>query len=235
MRSKKSIISSIVFFLGIAVGLSLAVASIWADYEAVGYFFTGARFDTFPGLKCPILATHSETVTISASIENPGDRAVQSFYRVEVSGPLGRMFREQIPIPPHETQRAEWTVSADDVDLRYFIMTKITLFPFAGAQTREATCGIFVVNLDGLTGTQVLLISLVASTIGIIVGLSVWERQMALGNKGVRQSQHVRRALGLVVLLAIFSSLMGWWLAGFVLCVLAIFLLVIVLFVSLSP
>ena len=235
MRSKKSIIGSIVFFLGIAVGLSLAVASIWAEYEAVGYFFTGARFDRFPGLKCPILATYSETVTISASIENPGDRAVQPFYRVEVSGPLGRMFRDQIDIPPHKTQRAEWTVSTDDVDLRYFIMTKITLFPFAGTPTREATCGIFVLNLDGPTGTQVLIISLVASTIGIIVGLSVWERQMALVNKGVRQSQHVRRALGLVVLLAIFSSVMGWWLAGFVLCVLAILLLLIVLFVSLSP
>lgn len=235
MRSKKSIISSIVFFLGIAVGLSLAVASIWADYEAVWYFFTGARFDRFPGLKCPILATHSETVTISASIENPGDRAVQPFYRVVVSGPLGRMFREQIYIPPHKTQRAEWTVSADDVDLRYFIMTKITLFPFAGAQAREATCGIFVLKLDGLTGTQVLIISLAASTMGIIVGLSVWERQIALVNKGARQPHHVRRALGLVVLLAMFSSLMGWWLAGFVLCVMAILLLVILLFVSLSP
>lgn len=234
MRSKKSIGSSIVFFFGIAVGLSLAVASIWADYEAVRYFFTGARFDAFPGMNCPILATHSETVTISASIENPGDLAVQPFYRVEVSGPVGRMFRDQIPIPPHETQRAEWTVSTDDVDLRYFIMTKITLFPFAGARAREATCGIFVLKLDGPTGTQVLIISLAASLMGIIVGLSMWERQMAVVYKGTRQPQHVRRALGLVVLSAMFSSLMGWWLAGFVLCVLAILLLVIILFVSLS-
>lgn len=231
MRSKKSIISSIVFFLGIAVGLSLAVASIWADYEAVRYFFTGARFDAFPGMKCPVLAAHAETVTISASIENPGDRAVQPFYRVEVSGPLGRMFRDQISLPPHQTQRVEWTVSTDDVDLRYFIMTRITLYPFAGAQTREATCGIFVLKLDGLTGQQVLIFSLAASLMGIILGLRVWERQMEVVSKGARQPQRVRRALGLVVLLAMFSSLMGWWLAGFVLCVLAILLLVIMLFV----
>jgi hypothetical protein len=234
MRQKNSISSSIVFFMGIAVGLSLAVVSIWADYEAVGYFFTGARFDAFPGMKCPILATQSETITISASIENPGDRPVQPFYRVEVSGPMGRTFRDQILIPPHETKMAEWTVSRDDVDLRYFIMTKITLLPFAGTQAREATCGIFVLKLDGPTGKQVLIFSFAISLMGIILGLSLWERQMAVVKKGARQPQHVRRALGLVVLSAMFSTLMGWWFAGFVLCVLAILLLVITLFVSAS-
>lgn len=234
MRSKNSITSSIVYFLGIAVGLSLAVVSIWADYEAVSYFFTGARFDAFRGMTCPILATRSETVTISASIENPGDRAVRPLYRVEVSGPAGRMFRDQISIPPHEMQRIEWTVSTDDVDLRYFIMTKITLFPFAGASTREATCGIFLLNTDSLTGTQVLIISLAVSILGIIVGLSVWERQMEAVNKGLIQSHGMRRALSLVVLLAMFSALMGWWLAGVVFCVFAILLLVITLFVSLN-
>jgi hypothetical protein len=234
MRSKKTIISSIVFFLGIAVGLSLAVASLWADYEAVRYFFTGAHFDAFPGMKCPVLATHSETVTISASIENPADRAAQPFYRVDVSGPVGRMFRDQIAIPPHQTHRVEWTVNTDDVDLRYFIMTKITLFPFASAPTREATCGIFVLKLDGLTGKQVLIISLAVSLVAIIVGLRAWERQMGVVNKGLSQPQYVKRTLGLVVLFAMFSSLTGWWLAGIVLCVLAILLLVIMLFVSLT-
>lgn len=232
MRSKNSITGNIVFFVGIAIGLSLALVSIWADYEAVGYFFTGARFDAFPGMKCPILATQSETVAISASIENPSDRPVQPFYRVEISGPVGRMFGDQIPIPPHETRKAEWTVSTDDVDLRYFIMTKITLLPFAGTRASEATCGIFVLNLDGLTGKQVLIFSFVISLVGIIVGLRMWERRMAVVKKGTRQPQHVRRALALVVLSAMFSSLMGWFLAGFVLCVLAILLLVIILFVS---
>lgn len=234
MRSKKPIISSIVFFLGVAIGLSLAVVSIWADYEAVGYFFTGARFDPFRGIKCPILATRSETVNISASIQNPADRVVKPFYRVEVSGPLGRTFREQISIPPHQTEKAEWTVSADDIDLRYFIMTKVTLLPFAATPTREATCGIFVLKLDGLTGNQVLLISLAVSLLGIILGMSPGKGKMEGINRGLRQPQPVRQVLGLVVVLAVFSSLMGWWLAGVVLCVLAILLLVIMLFVSLS-
>lgn len=234
MRSNKTIISSIVFFLGIAVGLALAIASISADYEAIRYFFTGVRFGPLRGLKCPALATRSDTVTISAPINNPRDRAVDPFYRVEVSGPLGRSFREQISIPPQQTQNAEWTVNADDIDLRYFIMTKITVLPFAGAPTREATCGIFVLGVDGPTGTQVLIISLVVSVLGITVGLRMWERQMEVVNKDRVQPQRVRRALALVVLLAMFSGLMGWWLAGIIFCVLAVLLLVIMLYLSLG-
>lgn len=235
MRSKKSLISNILFFLGIAAGLSLAVLSIWADYEAVAYFFTGARFDSFRGMKCPVLATRSETVIIAASIENPSDRDARPFYRVEVSGPVGRTFSDQISVPPYQTHRAEWSVNADDVDLRYFIMTKLTLLPFAGLPTREALCGIFVLDLNGLTGQQVLIAFLAISLSGMIAGLVMWERQTEGVNKGVTQPQSVRRGLVLVVLLAMLSGLMGWWLAGIVFCVLAILLLVAILFVSLHP
>ena len=234
MRSKKSIISNIVFLLSIAAGLSLAVISIWADYEAVRYFFTGAHFDSFRGMRCPILASRSEAVTISATIENPSDRTVRPFYRVEVSGPVGRLLREQTSIPPRQTQKAEWIVNGDDVDLRYFIMTKITVPPFAGLPTREAMCGIFVLNLDRLTGQQALITLLAVSLFGIIFGLAMWERQMETANKGFMRSQHVRRALGLVVLLAMLSGLAGWWLVGIIFCALAILLFVIMLSMSLN-
>lgn len=233
MSSKKLISSSIIFFAGIALGLALAVTTIWPDYEAVRYFFTGAVFDPFRGMKCPAFVTRSETATISASIENPSDRVVQPVYKVEVSGPLGRMLREQISIPPHQTQKIEWTVNADDMDLRYFIFAKIAVLSFAGTPTREATCGIFVLNLNGLTGRQVLNISLAASVLGIFIGLLVWEREMETVTKGFMQPQRVRRALGVVVLLAMLSGLMGWWTAGILFCVMAVLLLVITLLAAL--
>src|SRR5574341_1133998 len=125
-------------------------------------------------MSCPVLATRAETVTISAHIENPSDRSAEVFYKVEVSGPMGREFRDQITVPPHQMRKADWTVNVDDVDLRYFIMTKITLFPFVGTRTREATCGNFVLDVDGLTGKQVLFILLAISVLGIIAGLSMW-------------------------------------------------------------
>jgi hypothetical protein len=113
-------------------------------------------------------------------------------------------------------------------------MTKITLLPFAGLPTREAICGIFVLNLDCLTGQQALITLLAVSLFGIIFGLAMWERQMETANKGFMRSQHVRRALGLVVLLAMVSGLVGWWLAGIIFCILAILIFVIMLSVSLN-
>ena len=234
MRPKKSIVSNLVFLLSIVAGLSLAVISIWADFEAVHYFFTGARYDPFRGMKCPVLASRSEAVTVSAVIENPSDRAVKPLYRVEVSGPLGRLFREQISIPPRQTQKVEWTVNGDDVDLGYFIMTKITVLPFASLPTREAMCGIFVLNLDYLTGQQALITLLAVSLFGMIVGLAMWERQTDPAERGSMRTQQVRRALALVVVIAMLSGLAGWWLVGIAFCVLALFLLVILLTTSLN-
>ena len=234
MRSRKTLISNIVFLLGIAAGLSLAVISIWADYEAVRYFFTGARFDSVQGMRCPVLASRSENVIISATIENPGDRPVSAHYRVEISGPLGRSFREQISIPPRQTQKAEWIVNEDDIALHYFVMTKITLLPFSGLPTRETMCGIFVLNLDWLTGQQALIALVAVSLFGIVFGLVMWERQVGTANKGSLRSQNVRRALAIVVLLGMLSGLLGWWPAGIIFCVLAILLFVILLSMSLT-
>jgi hypothetical protein len=234
MRSRKTVIINILFLISIAAGLSLAMISIWADYEAVRYFFTGAQFDSFNGMRCPILTSRSETVTISAIIENPSDRIVRPQYRVEISGPAGRSLTDQISIPPRQTQRAKWIVNGEDVDLGYFIMTKMTLLPFAGLPTREAICGIFVVDLDWLTGQQALIAWLAVSLFGIVMGLVLWERQMKTDSKSLTRSQQIRRALGIVVLLAMFSGLVGWWLAGIVFCVLAILLLVIMLSGSLN-
>lgn len=227
MQPKKLIISSIIFFVGIALGLALAIVTIWPDYEAVRYFFTGAVYGQFSGLTCPALVTRSETATISASIENPWDQVAKPVYKVEISGPLGRLLREQISIPPHQTQTVEWTVNEDDIDLGSFIFTKITVLSFVTTPTREATCGIFVINLNGLSGKQVLGISLTISLLAIVIGLGIWESQMEAATKGFMQPQRVRRALALAVLLGMLSGLMGWWIAGIVLIVLAVLLLAI--------
>lgn len=234
MQSKNSIFSNILFYVGIAAGLSLALVSVWADYEAMAYFFTGARFDSYRGMRCPILGTRSETLTVSASMDNPSDRAARPFYRVAVSGLLGRSFENQISLAPGQAQRVEWMVNADDIDLRYFVMTKIMILPYAGLPTREGTCGIFFVNIDGLTGQQVLFTWLAFSLLGITAGLAIAERQAEGTKEDLRQLQRVRRALALIVILAVLSGLAGWVLAGVIFCVLAIFLFVITLFVSIN-
>jgi hypothetical protein len=233
MSSKKLIISSFLFFVGITFGLALAIVSVWADYEAARYFFTGAAYDSFRGMECPSLMSRSETGTIYASIQNPTDRDVQPVYKVEMSGPLGQLIREQILIPPHETQRIEWTMNADNIDLGFFIMAKLTVLGFAGIPTREATCGVFVVDFWRLTGAQTLGVTLTISLLGILVGLAIWEKEMETATKGFVQPQRGRRALGLTVLLAMLTGLMGSWTAGILFCVLSVLLLVIILLAAL--
>ncbi len=226
MSSKKLVTSSIIFFAGIALGLALAILTVWSNYEAVRYFFTGAPYGPFSGMDCPVFVTRSETATISASIFNANDQIAKPFYKVEVSGPLGRSFKEQISIPPHQTQKVEWTVNADDIDLGSFIFSKVTVLAFIKTPTREATCGIFVVNLNGLTGKEVLGTSLVLSLLAITIGLGMWESRMDTATKGFMQPQ---RVLAFVVLLAMLSGLMGWWTAGILFIVPAALLLAIIL------
>jgi hypothetical protein len=68
------ILSSTVFFLGVIIGFALAVISIWNRIEAVRYYFTGAKYDLFHGLRCPVMIAPTEEGMITALFQNARDQ-----------------------------------------------------------------------------------------------------------------------------------------------------------------
>ncbi len=219
-----------IFFLGILSGLALASAAIWGDFEAMSYFYTGAGYDQFNGLKCPILMTLSDTGIVTAGFSNASDREIQPYYEVSVSGVASlREFEAQLPVPAHATESVQWTVDANDIDLGSFILVNVDVLPVAGYSTREATCGIVVLNLNGPTGRQIFGSVLAASLLGMVVGLGLLESATDMKNSPALNAANAMRATAIAAALAMLTGLMGWWLIGLIFCAVTILLLVVLL------
>jgi hypothetical protein len=220
------VISNLLFFTGNFLGLALAIASIWAALEAQAYYFTGAVYEPFNGLRCPLFVTRSEKGMITATFDNPGDQAIQPYYQVEVSGIEGRKFENQFSIPPRESKSVQWSVDAEDVDLGAFIMVKVQVLP-----RKQALCGMVMLNVPGPSGEQVFTWTLLVSLLGIAAGF-FW-RNSLMDQDSESKAGPARQALGISVLAAMLFAFIGWTPVSLVCCVIAILLLVILLRIAL--
>lgn len=213
------------FFLGVIIGFALAILTIWNRLEAMNYFFTGVKYAPFHGLQCPVIIAPTEKGIVTAVFNNPTDREDTFFYRVEISGkPSTRRVENQIAVPPHQRKSSQLTVDANDVDLLFFILVKISILPNAFHPVQEAVCGMMVVNVLGLAGSQISTIALSLSFLGIGVGLGVWQPETSrLG----RNANRAMQTLGFVVLVAVVAGVMGWWVIAIALAVTSTLLLMI--------
>jgi len=221
------VLGSILFFLGIISGFSIAIISTWSKVESADYFFRGTAYEHFDGLKCPLLMGRSETGVVNFIFDNPTDSEDNFYYKVEISGFLSpRQVADQISVPAHQKSQVDLSVNKDDIDLHFFIFVKIIISPNATRATREADCGIIVLRTLGFTGGQLFAGAFVLSFLGIILGFILWWRSGADMNSNI---QRVMQSLGIVVLLAMLAGLAGWWLAGilFIVLVLLLFLMLV--------
>ena len=220
------VLSRILFFLGIVLGLALTVIAIWNNTEATNYYFTGAPYPPFHGLSCPLLMTSTEKGIVTVTFDNPADQEDIYRYRVEISNKISspRTIEDQIAVPSRQSKNIQWTVDANDIDLRFFILVKITVLPNAFHATQEDVCGILVTNIPVLTVTHISAIALFLSFFGITAGLGLWQWN---GTNTNHDRLRLAQALGLTVLLAMLATAMGWWVIAIALSVITILLLII--------
>ena len=219
------IFSGTVFFLGVVIGFTLAVITIWNRLEAVRYFFTGATYEPFNGLWCPVMISPNEKGILTARFKNPRDQEDNFFYRAEISGDIStRQVEGQLAVLPHQTKNIQFTVDENDLDLLFFIFVKMRILPNALHRAQEAVCGIIIVNFLGLTGTQISTTAFSLSFLGIAIGLGLWQKTGTNADENIRRAM---QALGLAVLLTMFAGLLGWWIAGLALAAITALLIII--------
>jgi len=217
------ILGSILFFLGIISGFSVAILGTWNKVESADYFFRGITFEHFNGLRCPLLMMRSEIGVIAVIFDNPTDSDDDFYYKMEISGFLSpRQIEGHIPVPAHQKRSISLTVNKSDIDLQFFVFAKIIISPNSTRPTRGADCGIMVLKDSRLKGGQLLTGVIVLSLLGIIPGFFLWKR----ANPNVKPDvQRVMQLLGIVVLFAMIGGLIGWWFAGLFFIVLALLLI----------
>lgn len=217
-----SVLGALLFSLGIILGVVLAVISFWSDVEGFFYGFQRLGGQKLRGMDCPVLLTSGEEGRVSVTFKNTSDRAVDLQTRAEISTPLGlRTTNAKLPLAPGERREAAWPVTAADVDLRFFILVKVSAFPTYTLPFREGTCGIMVlpgIRVPGLSGTQLYSLLLGLCLVSLLVGLWMWEKGHAPLEGHARFTSYAMRLMAVLVLASTVAGLAGAWaLAGLLL------------------
>jgi hypothetical protein len=222
---------AILFAVGILLALLLTTLIIWANFEAVFYGFTKLTTDRLDSLRCPLLMTTAETNVVSADFTNPSDKPVNMLIRADISSPaLLRSEQQLLSLAPGETKTVHWSVSAADMDLGYFIFAKAYQYPSYAGSTREATCGTFVLGFPSLNGGLIFAVTLTLSLGCILGGLLLWERNALQINRREVDTGRAMKFLAIVMLLNMFFSFRGNWVAGIGLLAVSILMLGALLF-----
>lgn len=210
------------FWIGLALGFALAAGAAWADVEAKFYGFQQYTNEPLKSLRCPALMTRSDTAAMSASFSNPLDRPIVLTVQSEISTPgLPITERVVLSMAPGETRRYQWTLTPQDIDLGGFVFAHVVQFPTYGQPLREATCGVAVVPIAGLSGSQVFSLALLGCLLGVTIGLGLWQRAHHPLMGRPRNTLFAMTFLAALVLAALLASLLGWWVIAGALLIIA--------------
>jgi hypothetical protein len=224
------IIGAILFSAGLAIGYLIFGAAVWADFES-SMFDTAIRGEkSLRTLRCPIVISDQETGTVSAAFHNSLDRPVQFAIRTRISQGFVTLMREEkalLPVEAGGTGRLEWTVTPDDAAYGSVILVKVLLQGNYPLPSRQATCGVLVLGLPFLSGSQALTLGVAVSLVLVALGGALWLVGSWPLDAGFELN--LARAMGVLavtMLVGMFVGFMGSWLLGLAVVVITALMIV---------
>ena len=228
-RQTQKIISIILIIFGVLFFILVGGLSIWADLEAS--LFNSARRSTepLPSLDCPAFISSDETGLVSASFNNPSDRIINPKIQTFVSDGFVILMQEKVDrleIEPGETETVEIEVTAANAVYNRIVLVRMHQFAYRPLPYRNASCGIYVIDIRFISGTQFIYLSLGLGGLFSILGIILW----ALSSRPIvwdrmTNLQWIIAYTLLSILISLFG-LWGLWLLGVFLIVLWILLTV---------
>ena len=228
MNKRISPFVSLSYVVGVVLGLYLVVVSTWADFEAAFYGFSRLAEAGLRGFSCPVLIARDEMSSISLRISNTTDSMISPVIKTEISTSLVvQEFQEGLELAPGESKKLTWAVGPENIDLGNFIFAKALVFSAYPLPNREATCGVYVINLPG-SGRVILSVLVVLSLLGMgwgLYGLNKTERSNAW------LENHIRAMLflTLVIVVGMVVSFWGGWVPSILLLAVSLLLIIILL------
>ena len=223
MENKKpsSILSLLIFAVGVLIGLTIAILATWPDFEASSYDFARNTNTPLNGLICPIILNRNETGKVSLRVSNTTDKLLTPSVKTQISTsdlPISSL--ESLRLAAGESKKLEWTIGPSNIDLHYFIFAKALVYASYPIPNREATCGTFIVDLP-LSGTTFLILMVTLSLACMGSGLYTLNK---INQRSERTEMNLRPIyfLAVLVLLAFIVSFIGWWIQSIVAIVIAV-------------
>jgi hypothetical protein len=214
------VIGQFFFLIGIFAGALLSAMFIWANLEQYLYGFDSLGGKSIRTLRCPLILTKSETGKVRVSFSNNLDQVMQFNLRADFSTPAGiDSTRSKVSIDIGHTQQYEWEVSSENVTRRIFIFAKVFAYASYKMPFREASCGIWVLDVPYFTGQQVYILLLSISLLGIVIGSVTYDLSSPVTRDRQMNVHRAMRFWAFLVLLALFASLQAWLVFGIILLI----------------
>lgn len=227
------IIGILLFSVGLVMAFTLSSVMVWGDLEA-SLFTSGLRADeNLSTLRCPIVITTSETGTITAELSNPSTRTVDRYLIANISegyASLVREVRTNLPIPPQGKQKVEWKIYPEDAAFEErVILFRVYINPRHPNPSLGGNCGVVRIDLNGLTGGQIVGSSAFLAFASIGSGIALLEFDNRRTKNRSRKTLNNGYALTGILIVAGILSYLGMWVLGIALLAVAVLTLGILL------
>lgn len=224
------VLAIVLYSFGLIMALGLAIIGFWPELEATLFDSSTSSDQSLTTLRCPMVITPAESAAISATFSNPLDRPTQFLVRTHISqeySTLLREFNHKVALDVGESEKLEWDVSADDAVYDRLVFARVRSLRSSQIPSRQQSCGILVLDIPGLSGSQFVAVLFAASLFGLVVGSALWlrgvwpledrDRELAIG-------------FGMVTLLVVLCTVLS--LAGFWALSLGVFVIIILAFIG---
>ena len=216
-----------IFFIGVIIGFALSAIIIWGDMEA-SLFTSGIQAEEkWDSLKCPMIITYNEQAKITAEFENPLDQTVERYARANITQGFvtyTRQVESHVPVEPGTTEPIEWEIFPEDAAYEKLILFRVYVFQKRSLPSMDGQCGVVLLDVPSLTGTQIGWILFLTSFTLIITGRLIWESKNRIKDKFIKNISRALNGLALTLLLCILVSYYGFWAVGIVLLAMIIIL-----------
>jgi len=200
----------------------LGIISTWGDIEATVFNATIKSEKPLSSLRCPAVITPIDDAFVSARIDNPSDRELEMEVRTYVSDGFVVLMKEittNFYLKPGESEVICVPISVDDAAYDRFVLVRMHQIRRGSLPYLNASCGVVVVNIPILTGTQLVGLIIGLGLLLSAAGLTLWIKYVK-PTKG-EQLKTFRFLVYFLILsfLNLLTGLSGWWLLAIILAV----------------
>ena len=219
-------LGTIFVITGTLLSLFLLVVTVWGDLESALFASTLDAEKSLSSLNCPILMSSNEVGKVTATFKNLVDRDWDRFTRVYISDgfiTLRREVKMKVPIPEGEKVTVSWDLTSEDAVYNRFIFFHIYVNAKYPYPSLGGSCGVVLLDLWNLTGTQSLILILATSLGLILLGVVLWKISTKSGEKAWYTYRSMI-GLAVIIFIGLVVGYIGAWVIALLLLVSALLL-----------
>jgi len=217
----------ILYTIGIILGMAAAGSIIWGDLEASLFDSSINAKSTLP-LTCPVAISKEEVGQISATLKNPVDREKNFYVRAHISEgyvSLKREINQQIPVAPGEKEKVYWEIYPEDAAYNSLVLFRAYVNASYPIPSRGNFCGVLVLDIPGLTGTQFFFLVTALSLACVVGSTLLWRKINWPMDKNTRSFTNAMVGLAVIVFGALLVGFLGAWIPRVLLFAIAILMI----------